>query len=261
MVAAPSAGDQSQSRRGGRLRYHAAVQRGPDRPRALWAIPLIAGLLPAVATLIALYLSVRLDLIPACNPLIEGCVSISRAARHDLPNHIFRALVLPAAVLQALTWLLCASWLKGLGASLDRTLRMLPWLGVLAGVFLILYGTFLGTEGEAYRWMRRYGVVFYFGLTCICMVISAGHLFRLAQSGWIAPRMRFDRALIGFCVLLLALGLASGFSPFYTPDEQTQDRVGNALEWNGALIFTLFFVSLGWLWRTTRFSARLMTER
>ena len=222
---------------------------------------MIAGLLPAVATLVALYLSVRLDLIPACNPLIEGCVSISRAARHDLPNHVFRALVLPAAVLQSLTWLLCAGWLKGLGANPDRTLRLLPWLGLLAGMFLILYGTFLGTEGEAYRWMRRYGVVFYFGLTCICMVISAGQLFRLAQSGWIAPRLRFDRALVGLCFVLLALGLASGFSPFYTPDEQTQDRVGNALEWNGALIFTLFFVSLGWLWRTTRFSARLTTER
>ncbi len=214
-----------------------------------------------MATLVALYLSVRLDLIPACNPLIDGCVSISRAARHDLPNHIFRALVLPAAVLQMLTWELSASWLKGLGANPDRLLQALPWLGLLAGVFLILYGTFLGTEGEAYRWMRRYGVVFYFGFTCICMVIAAGILFRLAQSGWIAPRMRFDRVLIGLCLLLLALGLASGFSPLYTPDEQTQDRVGNALEWNGALIFTLFFVSLGWLWRTTRFSARLMTER
>lgn len=245
----------------GRLRYHQPVQRGPDRPRPLWAIPIIAGLLPAVGTVIAFYLSVRQDLVPACNPLIEGCVSISRAARYDLPNHIFRGLALPGAVLQALTWVLCAGWLKGQGASPDRPLQLLPWLGVLAGIFLVLYGTFLGTEGEAYRWMRRYGVVFYFGLTCISMVISAGHLLRLAQSGWIAPPMRLDRVLVGLCLLLLALGLASGFSPLYTPDEQTQDRVGNALEWNGAFIFTVFFVLLGWLWHATRFSAKLTTER
>lgn len=237
------------------------MQPGPDRPRPLWLIPLVAGSLPAAAGLVAFYLSVRLDLIPLCNPFVDGCVSISRAARHELPNHIFRALVLPAAVLQALTWLLSAAWLKGLGADASASLRALPLLGLLAGIFLVLYGTFLGTDGEAYRWMRRYGVVFYFGLTCICMIISAGQLFRLAQAGWIAPRLRFDRVLVGLCFLLLALGLASAFSPLYTPDEQAQDRIGNALEWNGALIFTVFFVSLAWLWHASRFSARLITER
>ena len=38
----------------------------------------------------------------------------------------------------------------------------------------MLYGTFLGTEGSAYRWMRRYGVVVYFGATCIAMLIVSG---------------------------------------------------------------------------------------
>ena len=87
-----------------------------DDPRSaspLWALPLAAGLLPAVAALTALGLSIELGLVPACNPLLDGCVSISRVGRHDLPNYIFRALVLPAAVLQGLTWMLCAAWLKG----------------------------------------------------------------------------------------------------------------------------------------------------
>ena len=233
----------------------------PDRPRPLWAIPLTGGLLPAVAVLVALQLSVRLELIPACNPLIEGCVSISAAARHGLANHIFRALVLPAAALQGLTWMLCPGWLNGLGASADRPLRALPWLGLLAALFLVLYGTFLGTEGEAYRWMRRYGVVFHFGLTCICMVITAGHLLRLAAPGAIALPMRFDRVLVGLCLVLLGLGLASAFSPLYAPDELVRDRVQNALEWIGGLIFTLFFLALAWLWHRTGFSARLTSER
>ena len=56
--------------------------------------PLAAALLPLVATLVAYGLSIRLGLVPACNPFIEGCVSISRAARHDLPNILFRALLL-----------------------------------------------------------------------------------------------------------------------------------------------------------------------
>jgi hypothetical protein len=228
-----------------------------DRPQALWLVPLIAGLLPAIAALVAMHLSARLELIPSCNPFIEGCVSISRAARHDLPNHIFRALVLPAAALQGLTWLLCTSWLKTLGANPDRPLAVLPWLGVLAAVFFVLYGTFLGTEGVAYRWMRRYGVMFYFGFTCICMVIAAGHLSRLGESGRIALKGRLDRTLLGLCLLLLAMGLANGFSPFFIADQETNERLGNALEWNGALVFTLFFIAMAWLWHRTRFIARM----
>jgi len=237
------------------------VRAWSDRSHSLWLLPLIAGTLPALGALVAWLLSVHLELIPACNPFLEGCVSISRAARYELPNHLFRACALPGAALQALTWVLCGAWLKGLGAVVDRPLKLLPILGVLAGAFLVLYGTFLGTEGEAYRWMRRYGVIVYFGATCLCMVICAGHLFRLRQGGWLPVKSRLDRVPLVLCVLLLVMGLVNGFSPLFTPTEQVQDLVGNALEWNGALIFTLFFLSLSGLWRATRFSARLSSER
>jgi hypothetical protein len=52
----------------------------------------------------------------------------------------------------------------------------LPALGVAAGVFLVLYGTCLGTEGAGYRWMRRYGVVFYFRPTRIAMPIVSDQM-------------------------------------------------------------------------------------
>ena len=84
---------------------------------------------------------------------------------------------------------------------------MLPWLGVLAGVFLVLYGTFLGTEGQAYRWMRRYGVIFYFGFTYLCMLIASGTLWRLSRSGTIALPARLDRLLVALCLATLAIGL------------------------------------------------------
>ncbi|HZF79818.1 MAG TPA: hypothetical protein VEZ89_08505, partial [Rubrivivax sp.] len=121
----------------------------------------MAGLLPMVATLLALVLSMRLELVPACNPFVEGCVSISRAARYGMANHLFRALVLPAAALQALTWILVASWLRGLGENGRGSRTLLP-LGLLAGAALVLYGAFLGTDGTVYRLLRQYGKVVYF---------------------------------------------------------------------------------------------------
>ncbi len=60
----------------------------------------MAGLLPAVASLAAWGLAMNAGLVPVCNPFLDGCVSISRAARHELPNHVFRALMLPARALR-----------------------------------------------------------------------------------------------------------------------------------------------------------------
>lgn len=228
---------------------------------ALWPLPLIGGLVPAIAAVVALWISFKLDLIPPCNPLLDGCVSISRAARYDLPNHLFRALVLPAAVLQMLSWILCTGWLRGLGAEARAALRLLPWLGALAGVFYILYGTFLGTEGQAYRWMRRYGVIFYFGFTYLCMLITTGALWRLARAGAITPPARLERWLFALCAFMLVAGLAQAFVSPLLGSEDLKNRMENLLEWHIALAFTLFFFALAWLWRHTRYCARLEGSR
>ncbi|WP_280156321.1 hypothetical protein [Piscinibacter sp. XHJ-5] len=216
-----------------------------------WPLPLLAGLLPLVATVVAFALSARLGFIEPCNPFIDGCVSISRAARHGLPNHLFRALVLPAAALQALCWLLCGAWLRTLSAVSTRKLRALRWLGPAAAGFLVLYGAFLGTEGEAYRWMRRYGVMLFFGGTCIAMLIVSD-----ATRGLALRARHVARALPLLCMVLPLLGLANAFAPLFQADAHTRDALQNSTEWWGALIFTLFFVAISWLWHATRFEIR-----
>jgi hypothetical protein len=216
-----------------------------------WPLALLAGVLPFVGTVVAYTLSVRLGLIEACNPFLDGCVSISRAARQGLPNHVFRALLLPAAALQALCWLLCNAWLRTLGVAPTRKLHSLPWIGVAAAVFLVLYGTFLGTEGEAYRWMRRYGVILYFAGTCIAMLIVSGAVQGLA----LRPRF-VARALLALCAALPLLGLVSSFGPLLQAGEETRAALQNRMEWFGGLIFTLFFVAIAWLWHASRFEVR-----
>jgi len=213
---------------------------------ALWPLALLAALLPLMATLIAYPLAIRLGLVPACNPFFEGCVSISRAARHDLPNILFRALLLPAAVLQAMCWLLCPGWLRTLGAAPSRWLRALPALGVAAGVFLVLYGTFLGTEGAGYRWMRRYGVVFYFGLTCIGTLIVSDQMQRQLRG-----RRPEGRIALALCALLPLLGLAHVFLPLWWPEPAFTNALQNVTEWWAGAIFTAFFFVLASAWRGT----------
>lgn len=229
-----------------------------DATAPLWWLPLVAGLLPAVAIAIAFQLAVAQAQFASCNPFIDGCVSISRAARHDLPNHIFRGLALPAATLQAVVWLLTAPWLRRLGAPSDGLLRLLPWIGITAATFLALYGTFLGTEGVSYRWMRRYGVVVYFGFTCIAMLITGGaarrvtaHTRQLHHAGI---------AMFTLCAALPLLGLANATSPLFLAEKASRDAFGNITEWWGAAVFTVFFVLLAWLWRSTGCAGTLVTR-
>ncbi|MDO8419799.1 MAG: hypothetical protein Q7S90_07165 [Rubrivivax sp.] len=212
----------------------------------LWPLALLAGLLPAAAALLALWLAVRAGLVPACNPFIDGCVSISRAARHDLPNHVFRALMLPAATLQGLVWLLTARWLRaGLGAT--PGLRALAPLGLAAAVALVLYGSFLGTEGQAYRWLRQYGTVVYFGFTCLCLLLAGDAMVRLAASHRLALPRALPRALALLAVLLVTLGLVNAIVAALFGDA-VKARIENVTEWWGALVFVLGFAALAAIW-------------
>ena len=221
----------------------------------LWWLPLAAGLLPAAGAMVAFELAVAQGQFPDCNPLLDGCVSISRAGRHDLPNIVFRALLVPGATLQAIVWLLTGTWLRRLGTPPDRLLRALPWVGLTAAAFLVLYGTFLGTEGPGYQWMRRYGVVVYFGFTCIAMLIVGGETRRMALA---TGRLRHAAALTYLLVAALPLlGVINATAPLVLPGQAAQDALGNVTEWWGALVFTVFFVVLAWLWRRTGFTAAL----
>jgi hypothetical protein len=223
-----------------------------DAPRGwpLWPLPLMAGLLPALAAALAFLVATQQGLVPGCNPFVDGCVSISRAARQGLPNHLFRVLVLPAAVLQALAWTACAAALaqRG-GAALRPDTRAVAALGVAAGVALALYGAFLGTDGATYRALRHWGTIVYFGGTCLAMLLAARALQRLS-----VPRTH-ERLLLALLGGVVSMGLGNALVAAFAGDPRLQDRIENVTEWWGALGLTLAFVVLASLWR--RWDVRL----
>jgi hypothetical protein len=201
-----------------------------------------------------------MGLMTACNPLIDGCVSISRAGRYDLPNYTFRALLLSAAVLQAFTWLLCRTWLVSLGARPRVRLSWLPWLGLAAAISLVLYGTFLGTDGLAYRWLRQYGTLVYFSCTYLCLLIAAGEISRLSGTVQALGQWHLDRTLVALCALMLLMGLTSVIVAHYF-DDTIKDRIENVAEWWIGSAFTLCFGVIAFLWRRTEFVLRANTLR
>lgn len=123
-----------------------------------------------------------------------------------------------------------------------------------------MYGAFLGSEGETYQWLRRYGINVYFGFTYLCMLLTSARLFHLHNQGWLHLRWNLDRILGVLCMLVLALGLTNLFVKALAVDELFVDRLENSLEWTVSAIFTGYFMLLAWLWHATRFRLRAGCE-
>lgn len=214
---------------------------------ALWWLPLACALVPVAAAHVALALSVRDGLVPDCVPYCDGCTSISRAGRHGLAAIVFKLLMLPCAVLQALHWVAARQWLA-LSHPDPAAGRWLPPLGLVAGVALAVYVAFLGTDGEIYRWMRRYGTIGYFAATYLAQLLYLRGLAQLPQR----PRAPY-LAMAAVCVAMLALGLAStGISAVATSGDD-KDRLENLVEWHIGLLLCAWFLVQAGLWRSGRF--------
>ena len=190
----------------------------------LWPLPVAIAASFTVAAHLALWLSIRDGHVEACVPVLEGCTSISRAARHGLGNPLFRLLVLPCALLVGLHWWLAARWL-------GRGSRDVAWLGATAALALAVYAAFLGTDGETYRFLRRYGVVCFFGFGYLAQL----RFLRGARGDARAGGCLFA-AMVGVGALMLLLGIGNVAAGALVADEALKDRIENALEWQ-----------LGWL--------------
>ncbi|WP_237053719.1 hypothetical protein [Marilutibacter chinensis] len=204
-----------------------------------WPLPLLCALLPLLAAHLAWWLSVQGELVAACNPYLDGCVSISRAARHGLGNLLFRLAMLPCATVQVAVWWCAAQWLqRGTGVPA----RALPWLGLTAGAFLGLYAAFLGSEGETYGLLRRYGITVYFGASFLALMSVLRRMSRQWQD---APAFAPLRIV---ALGMLAVGLASVTVTASVADQLARDRWENRLEWALGLWLTAMFAVLAWHW-------------
>lgn len=199
-------------------------------------IALASWLLPTVAVLVAYAVSASRGQVPTCFPFLEGCTSISGAARQDPSIHIFRAMMLPTATLMAAYWLLVRAWLGHLGDT-GRARNWITALGLVGALFMVLYVVFLGTDGRAYELMRRYGVTVYFAFTALAQLLLAARLNRLPDGVQAGVGRGVIRAKTGFGVIMLLLGLANIPLANYFPQLQAH----NSIAWNFALLMHGYF--------------------
>ncbi|MCL1633806.1 hypothetical protein M2650_03985 [Luteimonas sp. SX5] len=213
----------------------------------LWPLPLAIALVMLVATHLAWMLSVQAGYVPLCNPYWDGCTSISRAARHGLGNHLFRLMMLPCAVLQGLHWWSARDWLRLQRPGANGGGALLP-LGIGAALSLAVYATFLGTEGEVYRFLRRYGVIVYFACSYLAQLVFLRQLRRRGLAQGPLPGV-----MLVICVTMLLLGVINAVLAAVA-SERLKDVMENALEWQFGILLVAWFVAQAWLWRRSGYA-------
>jgi hypothetical protein len=219
---------------------------------------LLVGLLPILAVhaayLVNAFAGSELEARFVCIPYTEGCVSISRAARSGPGLYLLRVVMIPVALLLLVCWRDVRRWLDEVGACEARRSRIIFGLGAVGAVFMVFYVTALGSDGEWYRWLRRYGVTVYFGGTALAQLLLVGVL-------WPARRSLCDGRLAGPIVMLTGLvslqwllGIASVAKRLLLDDPELMDRIENIIEWWFGLPMSLVFVVVAVLFARSRFT-------
>ena len=224
-------------------------------------VPLLAALLPFAAVHLTYVVAASYGIVDWCNPYIDSCTSISATGRHPPASYVFRATMLPSAVILMAYWWLNHVWMGELHRRADREYsaanKWMLRLGILACIGLILYVTVLGEAGSLWARQRRIGVVLYFSFTYICQLLLYSQLRQLQQQLPPIPEAVLLMMWI-LCIALLGTGILSVLLQVW--DEHWYETVEDAFEWVLALMLQANFF-LGYLiWRRTGWTLEVRTR-
>ena len=216
----------------------------------LWALPFGLGILAIISGNIAFIISVNEGFIETCFPYLEGCASISKSGRHGLAAISFKLMVLPLMALLSVYWFISYNYIKKLIPSYSVKSSLMLTLGIIGSLFGILYTAFLGSEGDIYQLLRRFGIYLFFLGTYMAQVMEVIQLSKInyLKNLMSFKGMRFLNYLIGFIILIS--------SPFFGLIDN-DDWLENVLEWNITFLTCFYFVLSSLLWRRTEVKMNL----
>ncbi len=195
---------------------------------------LIIGLLPVCAVTAAYSLAVANDLVPGCNPFVDGCTSISATGRYAPASYIFKPAHLLQSVLLALLWF----HLPRVAPAKSRLLVVARICGLSGAAALVIYTLTLGSQTPLYEFMRRFGIYFFFLGTIVAQLLTTLWLRTPAAAGGQVLRPRVN-ALLVLALVPVALGVLNFAGKAVLEDP---DLMENRIEWSAALIMQSWFM-------------------
>jgi len=221
------------------------------QPRTL---ALILTILPILASNGAYLLSAYNEFIPWCIPYIDGCTTISRAARSGNSIFLFRVIMIIYSVLLIWFWIYAQHWLNLLYGHTTKVARIILWLGVIGAIFLMIYIDFLGTTGEVNRFMRRFGIMVFFTLTPLAQLLMLNQHFNILKT---RPECNIRPKTLQYQLIILLLMLVIGIISILLGATQNKTYESeNIIEWNYSILLTMYFAGMIFMWKDYRFYFR-----
>lgn len=225
--------------------------------RDLYWLPLVVGLVPTLLVITTYLMSASQGQVPWCIPFLDGCTSISRASRNLPAIFLFRATMLPICLLLMVYWMLSLAWTRRLCADGGR--RPSAWMAIVGfcgACLLVVYVTFLGSDGEVYRLMRRFGASLFYGLTFLAQLIQVRWLTILNKDRKVSPAW-----LANVLAWLAMFMLVAGLTQVVISGVAHSAEYNNIAEWNFTVMLNAHFVLCALGWRASGFSASIGLRR
>ena len=207
------------------LNASAAIQ--ADR-KAVW-IATLTAVVPTLTVNVCYVISSTQGLVPACIPYFEGCTSISSAGRYGISYYLFKVGMVGAAVLLVLFWRQMSGHIR---AATGRAAPVAAACGMGGAAFLVLYTAFLGSEGDFYFLMRRFGTLLYFGLTMVAQLMALRRLETFAPP-WLTRTMKW---------ILFSMLFFGFFSIPVMNYMDNKDTFQDIIEWDFSLLMQTYFL-------------------
>ena len=205
-------------------------------------LPFLAGLMPLIAMFGAFAIGVAYEVLPDCNPIIDGCRSISATGRRPPGSFLFRAIMLPQGIILGFVWYLSVLWLRQIRPDIKPSLCIaIAFAGLVNVVALIVYVTFLGTTEPIYEFMRRTGIYFGFLGMGVAQLLVAIALTR-------TPLKSLARTMLAISAIVFLVGILNLVLKSVLEDP---DPAENRIEWIATILMQLWFFVLFVAWRRT----------
>ncbi|HIC27325.1 MAG TPA: hypothetical protein EYO81_03580 [Gammaproteobacteria bacterium] len=208
----------------------------------IWLLPCFLGILAILSANLVFLISAIEGHVETCFPYFEGCASISASGRHGLAAILFKLTILPVMTLLTIYWLISWNYLNKITSVSTVQNKFMLITGVIGSLFGILYTAFLGSEGDVYQLLRRFGIYVFFLGTFIAQILE----IRLLSSSKEFESLNY---LKGMKLITLLIGVFILISAPSYGFLENDDWFENVLEWNISFLLFFYFIASSLLWK------------
>jgi hypothetical protein len=153
---------------------------------------------------------------------------------------LLRAGMLPSAVILALFWHRCSTFLE-LGGQSGLRLVSLRVLGIIAALSLVIYALTLGFDGDVYRSLRRSGING-FALGTFFAQLTLMFSYRPMRN---AATAKLWRWLVVLCLALPVFGIAAEVAKWAGAPRHAAN---NIVAWNSFVAASAYYAVVARIW-------------